>query len=140
MSTEKEIPQPPTKSKDIERQRSGEFESKYANHVWLESSTWDLRLTFGEYDSALGENAVSQHTAITLPWPEVKVLAYLLQVHLTLHEADFGRLLLHSGAINPVPEEVPKEFENNPSMVRAYKMMRQLYTEFIAANPEVVNK
>jgi len=64
-------------------ERPDDFISRYTNNVHLQTSAWDMKMLFGEID--VGENSMSQHTSMNLPWRQVKILAYLLQVHEISH-------------------------------------------------------
>jgi hypothetical protein len=120
-----------------ERKRLDEFTSKYANNVFLESTNWDLKLLFGEFD--VGENTVLMHSAMTLPWTQVKILAYLLHIHIAAHEAEFGRIVLPKNAVLEIPEQMPKELaETSSDGGKSWPSIRRLYENFITANPEIV--
>jgi len=113
---------------------SEDFVQLYANNTQLLSSNWDLEITFGQLDQKQGPNVVVQTASVTLPWPAVKVLSYFLHIYLLGHEFDFGRVIIPAGIIPEVPAEKPKEF----AAVRdeTFQAFRQLYLEFIKANPE----
>lgn len=118
---------------ELEKKRLDDFVSRYANNVSLESTAWDLRLVFGQVD--LAENTLLQHTSMTIPWPQMKVLSYLIQVHLAGYEADNGRIPLPKEAVTPIPKDLPKELVGvNPE---TWKAMHRLYVDFVAANPEI---
>jgi hypothetical protein len=102
----------------------------------METSTWDMKLIFGELDQSLGPQLVVQHTAITIPWTYVKILGYLLQLHLVQHENTNGRVLVPKGIITPIPTGKPKELDNVSD--ENFAVARKLYEEFISANPEAV--
>jgi hypothetical protein len=112
------------------------FIEGYANNVYLESSAWDLRLIFGQIQPAKGPNVVVQHTAITLPWSQAKVLSYLLQFHLIGQELENGKVAVPKGVIvrpTPPSDELKKQFPNAPKIFEA---VRKLYDDFVAANPD----
>jgi hypothetical protein len=110
---------------EIVRQRTADFIARYANYCHLESSLWDIRINFGQTDQSLGANTVPINTAVTLPWPQLKVLSYFLRVHLAGYEADNGRIKIPPGI---VPEPSPTA------------VFREIYDEFIATNPEAAPK
>src|SRR5208282_3259713 len=91
-------PNPPL---DFRRLPDDQFFEAYANNVVFESTAWDLRLIFGKMDLAKGANVIVQHSAMTLPWSQVKAGIYLLQVHLALHELINGKVYVPKGVINP---------------------------------------
>jgi len=92
----------------LQFERDEDFASLYANHVWYEMSTWDLRLLFGQLDQGKGPNVVTQHTAITLSWQQVKIMSYFLQVNLAMYEAQNGRIQIPASVLPPkFPSESP---------------------------------
>jgi hypothetical protein len=57
-------------------EQADEMVDAYANNVYYEASAWDLKLIFGQLDQQNGAKIV-QHTAITVPWPLVKLMIFL---------------------------------------------------------------
>jgi hypothetical protein len=136
MSQPKVAPPP-----DLQPHRSEDFLARYANNVILESNAWDLKLIFGELDQSETPPKIAQHTAITLPWSQVKILAYLLGIHLLGHENDFGRIQLPRDAVKPIPEQVPAEVSGTVRNAEAvWAVLRKRYIDFIKENPEVSPK
>ena len=122
----------------IDYKRVEDFQRTYANNVQLLSSNWDLELIFGELDQSQGPNVVSQHTSITLPWAQAKVLLYFLSVHVGGHEAEFGRIKIPAGIIPEVAEQKPKELDQVGEHL--WKQFHKQYEDFIKANPESAPK
>ena len=82
-----------------------DFVSLYANNVRFEPSVWDLKILFGTLDqSTPGEITVEQHTAMTLAWPELKLMAYFLLVYVVGHQAENGNIALPSRVLPPRPD------------------------------------
>jgi len=81
---------------------------------------------------------VIQHTAITLSWPEAKVLAYFLNAHVAGHEAQVGRLVMVPDIIPALSEEAPQGVSsaNLALWKKAFLAMNKLYHEFVQENPE----
>lgn len=115
-----------------------DFVLSYANNAMFETTSWDLKIVFGQTDLSIGPNVVMQHTAITLPWPYVKIFSYLLQIHVAAHEAENGHV------------EVPKNIVVSPSSQLTEEMasllkhpqegreaVERIWKEFLAANPEL---
>ncbi|MGB9203418.1 MAG: hypothetical protein WCB94_05515 [Terriglobales bacterium] len=125
--------QPPS---GIEFRRSEGFRNEYANNTFLESTAWDLKVIFGQADLAISPNTVVQHTGITLSWPQVKILLYFLQIHLTVHEVDYGRLTIPKGVIVDVPVPDKETLKQYPNAMQIYKEMCKVHDDFLAANPE----
>lgn len=116
-----------------------DFVDIYANNSQFESSLWDLRITFGQTDPSVGHDGVLQHTAIRIPWPQAKVMAYFLQVNILGHEAEHGRIPLASGLIPEFPSEPPEALvKEHPEAADGWVKMRQFYEDFITKNPDVV--
>lgn len=121
----------------IEYKKVDDFTSGYANNVFLESSLWDLRLIFGQNDQQIGPNSVVQHTSITLPWAQVKLLNHFLEAHLLAHEIQNGRIVIPPNLVLPVPDEPPKGLINPPSQLKEiHAAVKKHYAAFIAENPE----
>jgi len=121
----------------VDFRKTDDFATAYANSVFLEGSLWDLKLIFGQNDLQISPNTVIQHTAITIPWAQVKVLTYFLQAHLAGHEIVNGRVIIPSNLIPPVGGEVPKEFvKDNPKLPEIVAALKANYDAFIVANPE----
>jgi hypothetical protein len=118
----------PDVPKKIEYKRAADFSSKYSNNVFLEGTSWDMKLLFGEVDLHEGANTVVQHTAITLPWPTIKILTYFLQLHLIAHEAENGRITIPKGVIPAIPKDAEGQA----------KLVLSLYENFVKANPETL--
>lgn len=123
-----------TPTVDLKREEG--FTLKYANHVYAEPNGWDLRLAFGRVDPTVGPNAVSQHTAISLPWPTVKCLSYVLQLQLAAYEKGNGHVPFPVGGVNPIPRSLPEEFRKLPNAQAIHEAVLKLYDEFVAENPE----
>src|SRR5207248_1457375 len=120
--------------KGVQHEKAENFIARYANNVLFETSSWDLKLNFGELEQSGGNpNFVRQHTAITLPWPYVKLLVYLLRLNLITHEASHGRSIVPKGLVPMVPDKKPAE-SNVPDEV--FAQARRLYEEFLSENPE----
>lgn len=119
----------------IQFTRDENFVTDYANNSVLESSNWDLKITFGHLDQSLGPNQVLQTTAITLPWAQAKVLHYFLTLHLISHEAEIGRIVIPSGIIGELPKEAPAG-TNKEGFQKALKFN----AEFMAENQEAKPK
>jgi hypothetical protein len=135
--TKKESVEAPTTPKsNIQFTKAEDFLTDYANHSLLESSNWDLKITFGHLEQSLGPNQVVQSTAITLPWAQAKVLHYFLTLHLIGHEAEYGRLVIPSGIIGEFPLKEAPPGMNKELFQKAIKFADQ----FMAENPEAKPK
>jgi hypothetical protein len=145
MSPQKEDPTPAREVKDqsavaksgVQYRRIAEFAEEYANNTLFETSNWDMKIIFGQLDQSLGPNVVLQHTAITMPWPQVKVLVYFLSLNLLFHEARAGRVQILAGLVPDMSQRMPKELrEEGITSEETWRAAQKLYEDFIAANPE----
>lgn len=117
--------------------RDPDFLIRYANNVQFEGSSWDLKLIFGQTDLSIAPNAVVQHTAITIPWPYIKVFSYLFQAQIAAHEAENGRVVVPRNILNAPPIVLPDEMASSlrhPN--EGLAAVQRIWKEFIAANPE----
>jgi hypothetical protein len=135
MSSQKKEADAP--STQLERKRIDEFAVKYANNVYVASSAWDVQLLCGQLD----QGVILDHTAVTIPWAQAKILHYILEMQLIGHEAEMGRIQLFPGAIKTVHPQVPQFAKDGyPNPEETWGRIRKLYEDFAAANPEVVRK
>jgi hypothetical protein len=84
-------------------ERDEDFESVYANNINFEASVWDLKLIFGLLDQSNNKQTVRQHTAISIPWVQAKLLLYFLEVNIGAYEADYGVIRVPAAVTPPVP-------------------------------------
>jgi hypothetical protein len=123
---------------DYKRIPEDEFFEDYANHVLLEPTAWDMKLVFGKTDLSKGPNTVVQYAAITLPWAQIKVGIYLLQLHLAVHEMENGKVHVPKGVINPPAPPTEDQEKTVPHAREAFKIIQELFKKFTEANPESV--
>jgi len=124
----------PVSPSGITFQRSEDFTESYSNNAQFLSSNWDLEIVFGQLDLKQGPNVVVQHSSITVPWPQAKVMLYFLNLHVAAHEADWGRIIVPKGIVAEFPAEKPKDREGIKDEV--WTEFRKHYEDFIAKNPE----
>jgi hypothetical protein len=105
----------------------------YANNVYYESSAWDLKLIFGQLDQTGGKVKIVQHSAITVPWPLVKIMIYWLRGQVEAHEKMNGKIeippALIPQALPPITEEIKK---SDPNAEAVYAIFNRLRDEFVA--------
>jgi hypothetical protein len=115
----------------LQFRRIEDFISRYANNVHFEISVWDLKLLFSELQQPPGEPAfIQQHTAITLPWVQVKLLTLLLQVNITAHETANGKIIVPTSLLPPVSPPGPEITE--PQTRAVLESMFNKFQELIA--------
>jgi|SRR5712664_1332709 len=111
-----------------------EFYEAYANNSYFEASAWDLKLIFGQLDQSGGNVKVVQHTAITLPWTQVKLLSYWLRGQVEAHELTNGKIHMPSSIIPPPLPPLTEELKkSDPNAEAVYGIFNRLRDELIAS-------
>lgn len=95
-------------TKDTNVLRGPDFVDRYANNLRLESSVWDLKLVFGSVDQFAIPVALRQHTGVTIPWSEAKLVVYYMYLNILLHEVQNGKVTI---AESVWPPDIEKVFE-----------------------------
>src|SRR5438270_12412186 len=103
---EEKSPQQPTSVPPVKFEHTQDFESRYANNVQSEHSVWDFKVIFGTLDQSVQPNRVMQHTSINLPWLQVKLLSYYLNVAVAIHETENGKIKIPASVMPPNPETI----------------------------------
>jgi hypothetical protein len=130
------MPEETKASPQPEFERDQDFASLYANHIWYENSAWDLNLIFGQLDQIKGPNAVRQHTAIAMSWPQAKLLSYFVDVNILLHEAINGKIQIPPQLLpSEIPSLTPEE-ENDPVKNETNRRLKELRKRFIESLDE----
>jgi hypothetical protein len=118
---------------DASFELAAEVYEAYANNVYYESSSWDLKLIFGQLDQTGGKVKVVQHSAITVPWAQAKLMVYWLKGQIEAHELVNGKIHVPPPVIPPplppMTEEIKK---SDPNAEAVYGIFDRLRTEFIA--------
>jgi hypothetical protein len=106
----------------------------YANNIYYEASSWDLKLIFGQLDQSGGKAKIELHTAITIPWAQARLMIYWLRGHIEAHELVNGKIDFPPTVIPPplppLTEEVKK---SEPNAEAIYAIFNRLRDEFIAS-------
>ena len=121
---------------ELDLRREEDFTLKYANHIATEPNGWDLKVVFGRVDPSTGPNVVFQHSAVSLPWPTVKSLIYLLQLQLIAYEGTNGHVPFPQGGITAIPRVIPEAVAGFRNAKAIHEKVLKLYDDFIEANPE----
>jgi hypothetical protein len=105
----------------------------YANNVYYEPSSWDLKLIFGQLDQMGGKVKVVQHSAITLPWAQVVLMVFWLRGQIEAHELVNGKIHIPPPIIPtslpPISEELKK---SDPNAEATYAIFNRLRDEFVS--------
>lgn len=110
--------------------RTDDFTSAYANNVLFEPSVWNLKMIFGELDQHGSKSTVEQHTSITLPWLQAKIMRVFLDVNIAFYEAENGKIDVPTHLL-PSPQAPPPELEGHQREVAemVYKKLQKLLAE-----------
>lgn len=110
--------------------RQNKFEVSYANNFQFEPSTWDLKLIMGQLEQHTGESKVDWHTAVTIPWLQVKLVAYFLRLQAAWYEAQNGPIMIPSHVLPKLPP-LSEEEAKDPAKVAWYTVATRIYAETI---------
>lgn len=113
--------------------RVDDFESAYANNVHFEPTVYDLKIIFGQSDLSTGTEVTEQHTAITMPWALVKLALYFLQLQITFHEMQHGKIRIPDSQLPArIPDPSPEQ-KNDPVFTSTLEIARKLREDLIAS-------
>lgn len=132
------IEKPKTKADDLGFERDEDFAALYANNIRFETSVWDLKIIFGLLDQSTAKTVVRQHTAINIPWAQVKLMAYFLQMNVAVHEAENGRISMPPSIIPPRPDSFADKsaISDNPLAQAVLGHLDVLHRQFFRIGEE----
>ena len=126
-------------AEELVLRRVEDFGSLYANNVRFEPSAWDLKIIFGELDQGAGTDqgasAVELHTAITVPWPVAKLVAYYVTANCVVHQADAGQIVVRRNVVPPRPDVSDEAWSKVDPKLVAY--LAWVHDQFFGENPYV---
>lgn len=106
----------------------------YANNILYESSSWDLKLIFGQLDQSEGKIKIVKHSAITIPWIQAKLMIYWLRGQIEAHELKNGKIQIPPPVIPPPLPPLTEELKKtDPNAEEVYAIFNRLRDEFIAS-------
>jgi hypothetical protein len=120
----------PEQAKPIKVTRSDDFITLYANNVVTDSTAWDMRLMFSQFDEVDGVGISRQKAAVSIPFALAKLLTYWMRAQIIAHEIETGRKINIRPNLRPGP---PPDEESDPELAQYFKALRELYDEFIAS-------
>lgn len=116
-----------------------ELYEAYANNILYEASVWDLKILFGQLDQSGGlgqigaKGKIVMHSAITLPWAQVKLMTYWLRAQIEVHEKLNGKIKIPPGV---VPQQLPAPTEemkkSDPNAEAVFEIFNKMQAEFVA--------
>jgi len=91
-----------------------------------------LKLIFGQLDQREGKITVRQHTAVTLPWTQIKLFSYWLKGQIEAHEMINGKVRVPTSVIpNELPPPTAEQKKADPNMEKIYDLFNKLRNEFL---------
>ncbi len=116
--------------------RGEDYESLYANSVYFQPSEWDLKLTFGELDNDPkdGSMFVEQHTAISVPWLQAKLMSYYLTLQIGAYEMSHGEIIVPEAL---VPSEVSLDPNSDEATQKLYAYIESKRKEFFVLRKSI---
>ena len=113
------------------RRDKDDFEALYANNVQFQPSEWDLRAIFGEVDFEDGRPFVQQHTSISLPWAQAKIMLYFLAVQIGAYEIANGKIVIPGTVLPPDPAPPEGELVSNSLARHIYEHAKKMHDMFV---------
>lgn len=120
-------------TESIDRQRK--FKSVYANNFHFEPSVWDLKLLCGILEQHTGVAEADWHTAVSMPWVQVKLLAYFLRLQILWHEMQNGPIVVPR-SVAPKMEPPTEELAKNPANITWYEASKRIHEQIFGSQDE----
>ena len=117
----------------VKVQRAMDFVSYYANNFLVDTTAWDLSMTFGEFEKLPdGTQASTQRLSVTVPVGLAKLMVFWLRVQILAYEVRLGkRVTLRADVIPAVPPLVPPELQSDPVTVKMYDEFERLRQDLL---------
>lgn len=113
-------------------ERLEDFFSLYANNFQIERTIFDLKLIFGQLSESGGKLHVEQHSSVTLPWIQAKLLMYFLQMNIAGFEFQNGKIKIPTDLLPPPLPPLSPEQENDPKIRELLDLLKSLREQFVS--------
>ena len=110
-------------------ERQTKFDAVYANNFEFETSVWDLKIILGQLEQHTGKSVVDWHTAVTIPWIQVKLVAYFLRLQAAWYELQNGPISIPASIMPAVPPLPAGDLANDSSALAWYSSVKTIYEE-----------
>ena len=118
------------KAPELKIEKDEDLLEVYANNVFFESSVWDIKMLFGTLDQSKDQQiSIHQHTAISIPWLQAKVMAYFLHLNIAIHEHNNGEMPMPKRVIPPPPTPPSGTSANDPVAIEAYEAYLKIHKQ-----------
>jgi lysophospholipase L1-like esterase len=114
----------------VRLKRREHLNAAYANYANFELSDLDLKMLFGQLDQSGPKADVDWHTAVTIAWPEAKIMSYFLRVNLAIHEAHHGVIKVPVAMLPPTLER-PEDADSNPTSNKLFDRVQAIRKELM---------
>jgi hypothetical protein len=102
----------------------------YANYANFELSDLDLKMLFGQLDQSTPQRSVDWHTAVTVAWPEAKIISYFLRVNIAIYESGHGVVKIPASMLPPTVE-LPEDADANPGSKALFEKVQAIRAELM---------
>jgi hypothetical protein len=80
-------------------------------------------------EQSTGTSEVDWHTALSIPWLQVKLVAYYLLVQAAWYEIQNGPLKIPSYVMPAKPTPPPEDVATDPNSVAWYEAAKKIYDD-----------
>jgi hypothetical protein len=123
---------PAATSPTLQFKRTENFSSTYANSIIFDSTAWDLRMIFGQLDQEAGVAVAKQHLAVTIPWPQAKLMLFWLRLQVEAAELAVGiKIPIRRDLLPQEPPDLTPEQENALGAKEIRELYLKLREEFL---------
>ncbi len=116
--------------------KSPNFEERYANNVFFESSYWDLKLVFGILDQSAKPHPTNIHTTVNIPWVQAKMCAYVMLVNVLMQERFNAEAIRVPSGLIPTPlENALPELAATPDGAELVRVLKTIHEALFGKQP-----
>ncbi len=115
-------------------ERATDFRTYYANNLYIESTAWDLKLTFGHLDRATAPLLTKNDCSVTIPWPQAKLALFWIGLHVEMAEGEVGQKIpIRKDLLpQPLPDKLPDAVEADTAGAQRFReIYDKLRAEFL---------
>ena len=114
--------------------REDDFFKYYANSVTAESTAWDLKLVFGQFDSVDNQQFNSQKLSVTMSFGLARLMVFWIESQIIAHEIETGtKVRLRDNVLPPALPPLPPEMQNDRQLVKLHDEVAKLRASLIAS-------
>jgi hypothetical protein len=99
----------------------------YANNFHFEPTVWDLKIHLGTLNQQ--KAAIDWHAAVTIPWLQVKLVAYYLRLQFLWHECQNGQIKIPASVMPKQLAPPSGDAANDPIALAFHEGSKKIYAE-----------